>query len=276
LQNTQVSVLSISDQAGVPGGAKTWGELQVTTQVVGFRKLRWYTRERLGEEVLDLPATDLLTTGYWLTVSRDAVDRLRRDGLWTNAPNDYGPGWSSLRDVVRQRDKYCCQACGLPETTRQHDVHHRTPFRFFRDEIGRSLRERANHLDNLVTLCPDCHQKVELNVRIRSGLAGLGYVLGQLAPLFLMCDPGDLGVHTDPAWAQAEDHPAVVVFDQVPAGIGFSEKLFEQHTELVLRALELVRGCACEDGCPSCVGPGGENGLGGKQECQALLEEFSL
>jgi DEAD/DEAH box helicase domain-containing protein len=32
-----------------------------------------------------------------------------------------------------------------------------------------------------------------------------------------------------------------------------------------------VEACACEDGCPSCVGPGGEAGYGGKREALALL-----
>ena len=130
----------------------------------------------------------------------------------------------------------------------------------------------ANRLDNLVTLCPSCHRKAETNLRMKSGLAGLATVLGQLAPLFLMCDSGDLGVHFDPAWAAVNGLPSVVLYDQVPAGIGFSQKLFEIHGELLIRARELVEECECEDGCPSCVGPAGENGVGGKQETLAILE----
>ena len=55
------------------GAEKKWGELQVTTQVTGFRKRRWYTHENLGEEPLDLPPTDLQTTGYWLSLSEETV-----------------------------------------------------------------------------------------------------------------------------------------------------------------------------------------------------------
>ena len=58
--------------------------------------------------------------------------------------------------------------CGRPEINRQHDVHHRTPFRMFRDESGHILRERANQLDNLITLCPECHKKAETAVRAAS------------------------------------------------------------------------------------------------------------
>ena len=110
---------------------------------------------------------------------------------------------------------------------------------------------------------------------MRSGLAGLGTVLGQLAPLYLMCDPGDLGVHTDPT-STVTGHPAVVLYDEVPAGIGFSQKLFELHEQLVRSALELVSECPCVDGCPSCVGPGGENGTGGKGETLAILKRLAV
>lgn len=268
LRGTEVTVLSKSAQAAVRGGEKKWGELQVTTQVTGFRKRRWYTHENLGEEPLDLPPTDLMTTGYWVSLSEETVTRLREAGAWSNDPNDYGPGWGKTRERVRERDKYTCQVCGALETTRQHDVHHKTPFRAFPSFV------EANRLENLITLCHTCHRKVEQNVRIRSGLAGLAYVLGNLAPLFLMCDSGDLGTHVEPVENQTFGQPTVVLYDAIPAGIGFSQKLFEMHAELMRRALELVSECQCADGCPSCVGPGGENGYGGKQEALEILKEL--
>ena len=71
--------------------------------VTGFRKRSWYTHENLGEEPLDLPPTDLITTGYWVSLSEETVSRLREMGAWTNDPNNYGPGWSQVRDRVRAR-----------------------------------------------------------------------------------------------------------------------------------------------------------------------------
>ena len=283
LQQTSIQVLSISEEFPSPlgsptgvlrkgqgeGTTKSWGELQVTTQVTGFRKRRWYTHENLGEEPLDLPPSDLQTTGYWLSLSEETVTRLRETGAWSNDPNNYGPEWARIRDRVRARDGYKCQVCGAPESTRQHDVHHKTPFRAFTSMV------EANRLENLTTLCASCHHKVEQNVRMRSGLAGLAYVLGNLAPLFLMCDTGDLGSHIEPVENETFGGPTVVLYDLVPAGIGFSQKLFELHDDLIARALELVRECACTDGCPSCVGPGGENGYGGKEEALAILKELT-
>jgi DEAD/DEAH box helicase domain-containing protein len=271
-RQTEVKVLSESGQSNVAGGGKGWGELQVTLRVAGFKKLRWLTRENLGLEPLDLPPSEFQTTGYWLSISDETIKELSKEGLWTNAPNDYGPDWPKLRERVRARDGYRCQVCGAPEASgRQHDVHHKIPFRFFRGEHGQILREQANRMENLVTLCHDCHRAAEANVRVRSGLAGLGNVLEQLAPLFLMCDPGDLGLHIDPSPATL-GQPGVVIYDDMPAGIGFSQKLYELHNELMARALELVQDCECEDGCPSCVGPAGENGLGGKRETLELLK----
>jgi DEAD/DEAH box helicase domain-containing protein len=263
---TTVQLLEKHQEEVVPGAVKAFGELNVTAQVMGFRKVKWYTHEQLGLGDLELPPSELITTGYWLALAEDTVDRLRSEGLWRNDPNQYGPNWRRQRDLARQRDGYRCQVCGAPEDGRQHDVHHKTPFRTF-DSL-----EQANRLENLATLCPACHRRVEAAVRVRSGLGGLAFALGHLAPLFLMCDVGDLGVHSDPQSPLAGGQPAVVLYDRVPAGIGFSLRLYEIHLDLLARAHELVAACECLDGCPSCVGPGGENGLGGKRETLAILQ----
>ena len=269
-RNSEIEVTNEIKRLVQPGCEKAYGEILVSTQVIGFKKLRWFTFENLGEEALDMPTSELQTTGYWLSLSEAVLARLRDAGNWSNDRNKYGNDWIRIRDSVRARDKYQCQVCGVLETVRQHDVHHKIPFRIF------ASIEEANRLENLTTLCKTCHQKVEQNVRIRSGLAGLGFVLGNLAPLFLMCDPHDLGTLTDPAWKPANGLPTVVLYDLVPAGIGFSQKIFEIHDELIQRSLELVSECDCEDGCPSCVGPGGENGVGGKQETLEILKELAL
>ena len=263
---TTVRLLDRFDQVEVRGATKAHGEIAVTTQVTGFRKLKWFTQEQLGLGEVSLPPTELVTTGYWVALSEKTVARLRDAGLWTGDPNDYGPNWTAQRDRARARDGYRCQVCGAPEQGRAHDVHHKVPFRAF------ASYRQANQLSNLVTLCPRCHRRAELAVRMRSGLAGLSFALGHLAPLFLMCDPADLGVHSDPRSPLAGGRPAVAIYDRVPAGIGFSQRLFELHEELMARAYELVVACECVDGCPSCVGPAGEGGIGGKRETLAILD----
>ena len=56
------------------------------------------------------------------------------------------------------------------------------------------------------------------------------------------------------------DEPRIFVYDNYPGGIGFSAPLFGMHDELLRRTRELIAGCECEHGCPTCVGPIGDTG----------------
>ncbi|MFB6264815.1 MAG: DEAD/DEAH box helicase [Bradymonadaceae bacterium] len=49
--------------------------------------------------------------------------------------------------------------------------------------------------------------------------------------------------------------PSVFVYDCYPGGVGFGEGLYDNHRAFMERALDVVDGCDCEEGCPSCVGP---------------------
>ena len=176
--------------------------------------------------------------------------------------------WSNLKQIVRKRDNYTCQICGAKEDGKAHDVHHRIPFKQFTNI------EEANQLTNLTTLCRTCHLRVEMNVRVRSGLSGLGYLLHNLAPLFVMCDINDIFVVVEHEAKFADGLPAIVFYEEVAGGIGLTKQLYHIHDQLLQTAYDVVTTCSCEDGCPSCVGPGGENGQGGKQEAIALLKSL--
>lgn len=266
VRETSAQLTKLADRALVKGAVKSYGEILVTTQTVGYHTVRWYTAERLATHEVELPPHDLHTTGYWFTLNPETVQSLREQGLWTNDPNDYGPNWAVQRTKARSRDGYRCQMCETPERGRQHDVHHKRPFRQF------DSYQAANRLSNLVTLCRSCHRRVETAVRMRSGLSGLAAALGQLAPLFLMCDSHDFGIHADPRSPLAEGEPVVLIYDTAPAGLGFSQRLFHLHADLVSHTHELVARCSCAGGCPSCVGPAGEDGAGGKRETLAILK----
>jgi DEAD/DEAH box helicase domain-containing protein len=264
-RESEVTLLEVFDQLDVHSAEKLHGELNISSQVTGYHKIEWHTHQRLGVGTLEMPVREFQTYGYWLTLADEAVDVLRDQKLWKNDPNRYGPNWQKQRMAARERDNHTCQNCGLPENGRFHDVHHKIPFRAFEHFA------EANRLENLVTLCPTCHRRAEVVVRVRSGLSGLAFALGHIAPLFLMCAPNDLGIHYDPQSTLTEGRPVVVIYEQVPAGVGFSERLFQLHDEIMHRTLELVQSCECVDGCPSCVGPGGEQGAGSKPETLALL-----
>jgi ATP-dependent helicase YprA (DUF1998 family) len=47
--------------------------------------------------------------------------------------------------------------------------------------------------------------------------------------------------------------------------------LFKSYRELVHAALEVVRHCPCENGCPGCVGPCEEVGMLGKETALCIL-----
>ena len=90
--------------------------------------------------------------------------------------------------------------------------------------------------------------------RVEIALAGLGNLLHGMAPLFLMCDPHDLGLAVE-ARSPHTERPTIFLFDMTPGGVGFSERLYRSLDPLLERAREHLAACDCADGCPACVGP---------------------
>ena len=69
---------------------------------------------------------------------------------------DYGgSNWKRQRRRARKRDSYTCQGCGVTEQEWGYklDVHHIVPYDLFDNP------KEASRLDNLVTLCRQCHVK---------------------------------------------------------------------------------------------------------------------
>jgi DEAD/DEAH box helicase domain-containing protein len=258
------------ERGGLRGSImRTYGEILVTTRATGYRKIKRYTHEMLAWAPIDLPAQELYTTGYWLTLSEELTEQLQETGILP-PPTDYGPNWPEQRDAARARAGYRCSQCSVPEREdRKHDVHHITPFRAFGYVPGvNDAYKLANRLENLVTLCPACHRRVE---RARGALSGLAYLLRNLAPLHLMCDPGDLGSVVQ-SRAPETGLPTVTLYDRAPGGAGLSVRLYELHDELLAAALDVVRRCPCTDGCPGCVGPAGDVEPGTRALTCRLLE----
>jgi DEAD/DEAH box helicase domain-containing protein len=121
----------------------------------------------------------------------------------------------------------------------------------------------------------------------RDGVIGLAFAMRHVAQLLLMCDGHDIGLSVDggsferpaptggagiPESLAAE--PNVFIYDNYPGGIGFSRPLFEMHDLLLERTRELIAGCPCESGCPSCVGPEGNTGPRAKRVASDILERL--
>ncbi len=69
-------------------------------------------------------------------------------------------------------------------------------------------------------------------------------------------------------------NPTLFLYDHFPGGVGFGEGLYEQHLEFMELAHDLVKGCSCEQGCPSCVGPVMPGDVPCKHDVIALLAQL--
>jgi DEAD/DEAH box helicase domain-containing protein len=219
IRYTQVRVLEIAEQARARdshpeiAAARSHGGVLVRSQVVGFKKIKFFTNENIGAGDLQLPENEMHTTSYWITLERALLESL--------------------------------------------------PF---------TISER------------------------QSSMFGLLHALESIATLLLMCDRRDLGtaigerpptpgedsdrivsVRTEEMVAAKEKEffePNLYLFDAYPGGIGFSEPLFRAHELLVAKTRELIAGCACEQGCPSCVGPAGDRAPRAKEAALAILDRL--
>jgi DEAD/DEAH box helicase domain-containing protein len=100
-----------------------------------------------------------------------------------------------------------------------------------------------------------------------------GSLLRRVAPLFLRCQPGDLGLSSQVKSGHFQ-RPALFLYDRVQGGVGLSAVLFQCWSEWLDAALEVLRGCACLRGCPACVGPVDEVGPLGKETALRVLEHL--
>jgi len=216
IRYTQVRVLETAEEArfAAAPAARAHGEVLVRSQVVGFKKIKFFTNENVGAGKLELPENEMHTTAFWITLERPLVESL--------------------------------------------------PF---------SISARQN------------------------GMFGLLYAFASVATLLLMCDRRDLGTaigERPPSpgagvvWEEAPEagdlaaeqkelfEPNLYLYDAYPGGIGFSEPLNRVHDLLVRKTRELIAGCPCEKGCPSCIGPAGEKGERAKEAALAILEHLCM
>lgn len=215
-----------------------------------------------------MPPSEILTDCLGITFSESLVENIKEIGDWKSGKNDYGPEWNKIKNQIRNRDGYRCKVCGIVENDTKHHVHHIIPFKVFTTWI------EANRMDNLVTLCPKCHRRAENVVRLRSGLTGLSYITHHLASLFLMCDIEDIGRYSDAQSKIVNGNPVIILYEMASGGTGLSSELYDCMDDLWQAGKELIASCSCQDGCPSCVGPGGEAGYGGKLETQLILNNL--
>ena len=194
-----------AEAAGTRSEGGSHGEVHVSSRVVGFKKIKFYTNENVGSGELDLPEQQMHTTAYWLTVPTDVMAAL------PYASDDRRDGVVGLSFAMRQ-------------------------------------------VAQLLLLC---------------GRQGIGTSIGSEE----QGDDPDLTRSGHPM--KLSDEPRIFVYDNYPGGIGFSEPLFRMHAGLLTRTRELIAGCECEHGCPTCVGPVGNTGPLAKLVALRILDLLS-
>jgi DEAD/DEAH box helicase domain-containing protein len=70
----QIGEMSRADASAI--GARAHGDVLVRSQVVGFKKIKFFTNENVGAGKLELPENEMHTTAFWLTLSRALVASL--------------------------------------------------------------------------------------------------------------------------------------------------------------------------------------------------------
>ena len=111
----------------------------------------------------------------------------------------------------------------------------------------------------------------------RDGIYGLAFAMRHVATLLLMCDGHDVGLSINAGDKETDgDQPRIFIYDAYPGGIGFSEPLFRMHGELLAKTHELITTCPCDNGCPSCVGPVGQNGPLAKTVALRILQHLTV
>jgi len=81
LEVNHVDIVLIWHETDAPAGKAYFGELRVTQQVIGYRRLQQFSDTVLSEEPLDLPPQSFTTMGLWFDVPPAIARTVDRRGL---------------------------------------------------------------------------------------------------------------------------------------------------------------------------------------------------
>jgi DEAD/DEAH box helicase domain-containing protein len=77
IRYTQVRVLEVTETERLRRTHwKAHGDVLVRSQVIGFKKIKFFTNENIGAGQLQLPENEMHTTSYWITLERELVESL--------------------------------------------------------------------------------------------------------------------------------------------------------------------------------------------------------
>jgi len=177
---------------------------------------------------------------------------------------------SQKREDLRG-DKVCGEVCVITQATKYKKIKFRTHENVGSGEID--LPEQEMHTTSFWFEFPEyISSKIGLSQDDLGGsLRALANILRNVVPLWVMCDPKDIRTFPQ-VKSPFSDKPTIYIYDNYPGGVGFSEKIFQLSKDIFKACEEIIKGCGCADGCPSCVGPKMEVGERGKQGGLKLIE----
>ncbi|MEW5947571.1 MAG: DEAD/DEAH box helicase [bacterium] len=87
---------------------------------------------------------------------------------------------------------------------------------------------------------------------VMGGLHAVEHAAIAMLPLLAMCDRQDIGGVSQDRHPDTGG-PTIFIHDAYDGGMGIAETGYVRIRELLTDTLDLVAGCPCDDGCPSCV-----------------------
>ena len=79
IRYTQVRILECAAETRVSDSIPalcSFGDVLVRSQVIGFKKIKFFTNENTGAGNLELPENEMHTTSYWITLQRPLLEQL--------------------------------------------------------------------------------------------------------------------------------------------------------------------------------------------------------
>jgi DEAD/DEAH box helicase domain-containing protein len=77
IRYTQVRVLEVAEEEAITGpAARAHGDVLIRSQVVGFKKIKFFTNENVGSGKLELRENEMHTTSFWLTLGHRVLAEL--------------------------------------------------------------------------------------------------------------------------------------------------------------------------------------------------------
>ncbi|WP_243030156.1 DEAD/DEAH box helicase [Thermus altitudinis] len=92
--------------------------------------------------------------------------------------------------------------------------------------------------------------------RIPGGIHALEHTLIGLFPLFVLAERQDLGGLSYPFYPKplpSGGGPTIFIYDGYPGGVGYARQAARRFPQWIQAALELLKACPCQEGCPRCV-----------------------